>query len=394
MSDEISMDQEAEFHSNMTFVTKESEKFYKNEIIAIVKQRSSIRNETPRRCATRTKYSDEEHSYGFSDAEHLIKKSIITESYSVKDNSKEDLKTESQALIPSSNKKQSEPWSRLIKELNLEQCNNENKCKAISSEKPKGKSLIYHENLKQHTNAHPNTDGEMQLTLDLNKRKFYKQGEIEKVKNKQVLKQITFEETQTESNHTAVCNDLNVEDNCITDDTEPERNYKKAELGSVSVARKTTRKIKTKEKRALQMKKVKTSPKFKLQIEDGGVKFKCCNKSFSSSSEESEKRKQRSTKQDDKKLPKDQQKLKREKYKKYLSNLIEEEKLKNNKIESMSEGKNSKKHPVKDKKKEQGKMISTLIAKDDDDLFSISSSDSEPVNKVSTVHAFGKIISK
>lgn len=387
MSDEISIDQEAEFHSNMTFITKESEKFYKNEIIAIVKQCSSIKHETPRRHATRTTYNDEEYSYGFSDAEHLIKKSIITESYSVKGSSEEDLKTKSKALIPSSNEKQSEPWSRLIKELNLEQCNNENRGKAISSEKPKGKSISYHENLKQYTHAHPNTDGGMQLTLDLNKRKFYKQGEIEKEKNKQVLKQITFEETPTESNYMATCNDLNVEDNCIIN-TEPKINYKKAELSSVSAARKTTRKIETKEK-SLQMKKVKTSPKFKLKVEDGGVKFKRCNKSFSSSSEEFEERKQRNIKQDDKKLSKDQQK-----YKKYLSNLFEEEKSKNNKIEPMSEEKNSKKYPIIDKNTEHGKMISTLIAKVDDDLFSISSSDSEPVNKVSTVHAFRKIIAK
>lgn len=388
ITDEISIDHEAEFHSNMTFVTKEKEKYYKSEIVAIVKQSGSIINETPCRNTTKAMYSGEEYKYDFSDAEHLIKKSIITESYSVNDNSEENQNIINQALIPSSNTKQTDPWTRLMKKLNLEQCNNEKKYKAISYEKPKRKSLIYHENLKQYTNA----GGEMQPTLDLNKREFYKQGEIEK--EKKVSKQINFDETPIKSNHIAICNGLKVKDYCITYDIEPEKNYKKAELGSVSVAGKIVKKKETKESHERQTKKVKKSPKFKLEVEDGGVKFKRCTRRFSSSSEESGKRKQKSTKQN-KKITKNREKLKREKYRRYLCNMFEKDNSKDNKNETISEEENSRKYPVKEKNKEKvEKITNTLIAEDDEDLFSISSSDSEQVNEVNIACAFSKIIFK
>lgn len=137
----------------------------------------------------------------------------------------------------------------------------------------------------------------------------------------------------------------------------------------------TTKKVQNKNRKITQ--NVKKSPKFKIQVEaDGGLKFKgyCKSSSLSSSSEEFAKLKQNKNRIKNNENPKN--KTKQHKYKKYLEKLFKEQGTLPEDDTTTRDQKNTKAKKVngisKQEKQDHG-IAETLIAQDEQDIFSLSS---------------------
>lgn len=360
------------YHSNITFAMKDNVKYYKNEIAYTKKSKR-------RKMRANSWKNESENSDG---AEHLKERNITTKNYFSKcvlPKSKTTSETSRNLVLTS----ELNPWSKFMKELNLDQDNDENEYKnkiphLEDTKEQIHRSLIQRNDSDYLLNTYKN---QTVISYSSSEEKEINQETRDNDENEEFF-EVNNEEQLID--HVSEFSNITTTGNFITDtESKTETNKKKnTKLENASGTGKPVRKV---VKNMKGQKMTKKYPKFKMEKEkEGSLKLKQYSSRSSSTNRSAEWTKSTNNNRRNLKCN-DSDNIKKsavEKYTKYLTKVFNRENpsFKNmtedhNKTTSM-EVKNGCNLAKMENSSPRMKKIN-LLAPTDDNVFSLSSSDSE-----------------